>query len=82
MNEQNEALKALIFYAVVSGRGGERDGVREHSVAGGDAVATVSAPRPHLRGALRAAQGDRTTDGGLVSGIESVVCFHSGLEFL
>ena len=60
---------------MVSGRGGERDWVGEHSVAGGDALAAVSAPRPHLRGALWAAQGDRTTNGELVSWTDSCAGF-------
>ena len=54
---------------MVSGRGCERDGVGEQrAAAGGDALAALPAPGPHLRGALRAAQGDRATVGGMVSG--------------
>ena len=68
-NELNEALRATSS-AVVSGRGGERDGVGERAAAGGDALAALPAPGPHLRGALRAAQGDRATVGGMVSGME------------
>ena len=53
---------------MVSGRGCERDGVGEQrAAAGGDALAALPAPGPHLRGALRAAQGDRATVGGMVS---------------
>ena len=62
---------------MVSGRGGERDGVWERAAAGGDALAALPAPGPHLRGALRAAQGDRATVGGMVSGRESNVCLVS-----
>ena len=56
--------------AVVSGRGGEGDGVWEHAAAGGDALAAVPPPRPHLRSALWTAQRDRAETGRLVSGWE------------
>ena len=62
---------AIIFYTVVSGRGGQRDGVGEQSASGRDALSSLPAPGPHLRGSLRAAQGDRATDGGLVSRMEN-----------
>ena len=69
---KEQALRAPFSSAVVSGRGCERDGVGEQrAAAGGDALAALPAPGPHLRGALRAAQGDRATVGGMVSGRES-----------